>query len=368
VVELQRAGHRVRIVAPASGRDVPAPTGPDGDRLDVVTVPSLSLPMYRSLRIARTGRRGIRRVLRSFAPDVIHLAAPVVFGDRVAKEAKRLGIPTVALFQTDLGGFARSYRGLSVLAEPIWRWVRRVHRRCALTLAPTAIVADELDTRDFGPVAVWGRGVDLEQFNPRRRDTALRARWGLTDDGPGVAVGYVGRLAPEKRVERLAGLGDLPGVQLVIVGDGPARERLTRDLPTAHFTGMLTGDDLGQAVASLDVLVHTGEHETFCQTIQEAMAAGVPAVAPRAGGPAELIDHGATGLLVAPGDDRALTEAVLSLAQDPARRQAMAATAFERVQSRSWSALAKQLTTHYRRVIDRTAADGGAPPTDRMAA
>ena len=132
----------------------------------------------------------------------------------------------------------------------------------------------------------WGRGVDAERFSPTRRSAALHRLW--SPDGRPV-VGFVGRLAPEKHVERLASLAHDDSVRVVIVGDGPERARLTRLLPDAVFTGELRGVELARAYASLDVFTHAGEHETFCQAVQEALASGVPVIGPDAGGPRDLI-------------------------------------------------------------------------------
>ena len=123
-------------------------------------------------------------------------------------------------------------------------------------------------------------------------------------------VGYVGRLAAEKRVDLLAALADLPGVRLAVTGGGPMEEDLRAVLPTATFLGMRHGEDLARIYASLDVFVHTGPFETFGQTVQEAAASGLPVVAPAAGGPLDLVADGVTGYLVAPGDPAALTAAV----------------------------------------------------------
>lgn len=137
----------------------------------------------------------------------------------------------------------------------------------------------------------------------------------------------------------------------MVVGDGPDRRRLERSLPGAAFLGVQHGEDLARLYASLDVFAHTGPHETFGQTIQEALASGVPVVAPAAGGPVDLVKSGVTGTLVPPGDAGALADAVRVLATDGARRQAYAAAARAAVIRRSWTAVGDELIGHYRAVL-----------------
>ena len=160
-------------------------------------------------------------------------------------------------------------------------------------------------------------------------------------------VGFVGRLAAEKQVEDLAVLDNLPGIRLVIIGDGPERERLSRRLPGAHFTGGLLGSDLSKAVASLDVFVHPGPYETFCQAAQEAMASAVPVVAVGAGGLRDLVDNSRTGWLYPPGDLRALRAHVADLAGDEAKRRAMGTAAHHAVRARTWPVVCDRLLGHY---------------------
>jgi phosphatidylinositol alpha 1,6-mannosyltransferase len=361
---LQRNGHAVTLIAPRypSHTAGAAPPSVELGRLELPSViepvRSVPLPFYRSLRVARPSLNQARQLLRAHDPDVVHLAAPTVMGSVVAKAAAEYDIPVVALFQTDLAGFAAHYPALGWTGPAIWSWLRRVHARADLTLAPTPTVADQLRSRGFESVAVWGRGVDHHQFDPKRRSDEFRRR--CDPDGRPL-VGYVGRLAAEKRIERLAVLAHRQDFKLVIVGDGPAKPALERALPDAHFAGFLSGDELGQAVASLDVFVHTGEHETYCQAVQEAMSAGVPVVAPAAGGPLDLISDGTTGLLYGPGDDQMLAVAVGELLDDPDRRTAMAARAKASVEGRSWASLGDQLVSHYRSVI------GSSPPNGQPA-
>ncbi|MGZ0238106.1 glycosyltransferase family 4 protein, partial [Streptomyces sp. CPS1] len=273
-------GHHPLVVAPA-----PAPgSGPDTDApCPVVRVPSLPLPGYPQVRVALPSRRPAAALV-THRPDVVHLAGPFVLGVRGMAAAARLGLPAVAVYQTDLAGYARTYMGAGEAAA--WRRIRSVHAAADRTLAPSTAALRDLEEHGVPRVRLWPRGVDTVRFRPDRRDEALRRE--LAPNGE-LIVGYVGRLAPEKRVELLAGVCGLDGVRLVVVGDGPSRDQLAEALPGAVFLGRRTGDDLARIFASLDLFTHTGPLETFCQTVQEAMASGVPVVAPATGGPLDLV-------------------------------------------------------------------------------
>jgi phosphatidylinositol alpha 1,6-mannosyltransferase len=135
-----------------------------------------------------------------------------------------------------------------------------------------------------------------------------------------VLVGYVGRLAAEKRVRLLEGL---PGCRVVVADDGPLRRHLERRLPWVSFLGFRGGRELLEVFAALDVFVHTGADETFCQAAQEALASGVPVVAPAAGGPSDFVHHGENGYLWPADDPDRLRAAVAALVASPATRAAM---------------------------------------------
>ncbi|MEU2625067.1 glycosyltransferase family 1 protein [Streptomyces sp. NPDC007157] len=336
-------GHVPLVVAPA-----PAP----GNRLaaaaapcPVVHVPSLPLPGYPQVRVALPSRR-LAAALIEHRTDVVHLASPFILGVRGMAAAARLGIPAVAVYQTDLAGYARTYVGAGEAAA--WRRIRSVHGAADRTLAPSTASIGDLESHGVPRVQLWQRGVDTVRFRPEFRDEALRRE--IAPNGE-VIVGYVGRLAPEKQVELLAGVCGLEGVKVVIVGDGPSQAHLTEALPGAVFLGRRTGHDLARIFASFDVFAHTGPFETFCQTVQEAMASGVPVVAPAAGGPIDLVDHGRTGFLVPPRDASAVREAVASLVADPAMRAGFGSAARATVEGRTWAAVGDQLIQHYEDVL-----------------
>ena len=251
-------GHEVLIIAPESEG---APTS----YLDykIKHVPSIAMKKLIPMGVPR---KYLEPYLEGFAPDVIHLASPIFLGHYVARFAKKNGFPTVSVYQTDIAGFARHY-GLTIAHNTLKKWVARIHQTTDLTLAPSKWARRDLESTGVKNVEIWKRGVDLVKFDPTRRDESLRENIRGKDSGK-LIVGYVGRLANEKRIDDLAILDRQPDIQLVIVGGGPAEARLKRELPNARFVGYQSGTELGRYVASFDIFVHTGKHETFCQGIQ----------------------------------------------------------------------------------------------------
>jgi phosphatidylinositol alpha 1,6-mannosyltransferase len=242
-----------------------------------------------------------------------------------------------------------------------WRWIRNIHNAADRTLAPSTASAAALVAHGVERVWLWRRGVDTARFHPQRRSAALRRV--LAPHGE-VLVGYVGRLAPEKQVGLLAGVSRLPAVRLVVIGDGPARGELERELPGAVFVGERHGTQLARLYASLDVFAHTGPYETFGQTVQEALASGVPVVAPAVGGPIDLVRPGVTGELVAPGDAGALKDAVATLAAAPETRRRYGVAARAAVADRGWDVVGDELIGHYAAVL----AGPGVPAAVQAAA
>jgi phosphatidylinositol alpha 1,6-mannosyltransferase len=346
---LERRGHEAHVVAPAA---VGAPIEISGARIE--TIPSLALPGYRHVRVGTSSARRIAASLRRFQPDVVHLASPFALGWRGVLAAERQGIAAVAAYQTDVAAYTERYR-VAATTGIAQAHIARLHRRATLTLAPSAESAQQLAALGVDRVRRWGRGVDADRFQPSRRETALRSEWGAD-----VVIGYVGRLAPEKQVEDLAALRDIPGARLVIVGDGPSRARLESLLPNALFLGHLDGGALAAAMASFDLFVHPGESETFGQTLQEAHASGVPVIATGRGGPLDLVRMGIDGWLYRPGDLDDLRMRVTDLAGDARKRRAFGEAGREAVQHRSWESVCDQLLAHFEEAQALRRVDAGA--------
>ena len=340
-------GHDVLIIAPESEG---APSEYLGYKIK--HVPSISMKKLIPMAVPK---KYLEPLLEGFAPDVIHLASPIFLGHYVARIARKAGIPTVSVYQTDIAGFARHY-GLTIAHNTLKKWVSRIHQASDITLAPSKWACRDLEQSGVKNVRLWKRGVDLVNFTPARRDESLRSN--IAGSKEKLIVGYVGRIANEKRIDDLKILDQQGDIQLVIVGDGPAAHRIKKELPGARFVGYQSGTELARYVASFDIFVHTGKHETFCQGIQEALASGVPVIGPDTGGPVDLIEHGITGLLIDTADAHQLLEAVATL-RNHSSFDLMQLAARKSVEHRTWDYINSQLISHYQDAIDQLSKERG---------
>jgi phosphatidylinositol alpha 1,6-mannosyltransferase len=337
---LAARGHEALVIAPA-GRGHDSYAG-----FPVHRVPSVA---YRQFPVGLPNPL-VAGAIAAFAPDVVHAASPFLLGAQAISAAARLGVPSVAVFQTDVARYAAA-SGLGATAASLaWRLVRRIHEQATLTLVPSTASRRDLEAVGVRRLATWGRGVDSVRYHPNHRHSPATAAFRATLAHPDeVVVGYVGRLAAEKELDRLAALRGVDGMRLAIIGGGPSLPGLRRRLRHLDpvFTGPLHGSDLGTAYAALDVFVHTGTTETFGQTIQEAHASGLPVVAPAAGGPLDLVRHGVDGYLVDPRHDHSLRRAVRRLVEAPELRARFGEAGRRAVVGRTWERLGDDLLEHY---------------------
>jgi phosphatidylinositol alpha 1,6-mannosyltransferase len=293
-------------------------------------------------------QRRIKYLLAGFNPEVIHLASPFALGSYAVKVAKQLQVPTISVYQTQLGGFAKEY-GLGLAQNSLQKILYRIHAQSDRTLAPSNSACLDLHLAGIPNVHLWQRGVDTKLFNPNKRDSQLQASWrGSKHDK--TIVGYVGRLAQEKRILDLLTLDNDPNIQLVIVGDGAQKGKLQGEFKNAIFTGIKTGEELAKHYASLDLFVHPGPNETFCQSVQEALSSGVPAIVPSSGGPADLVANNQTGYIIDTSNSEQLRQTVSKYRARPNKSQ-MRIAARDSVSTRTWQRINSQLKEHYRQVI-----------------
>jgi glycosyltransferase involved in cell wall biosynthesis len=140
--------------------------------------------------------------------------------------------------------------------------------------------------------------------------------------------------------------------QMVVVGDGHAREEFQKMMPNAHFLGYQSGRTLAESFASADIFVFPSTTETFGLVTLEAMASGLAPVAAKVGGATGIIEEGKSGLLAAPCDSSELADRVEFLLRHLTQRRRIAASALQRAQEFSWDGILRQLFKSYESVID----------------
>ncbi|SEO56636.1 Glycosyltransferase involved in cell wall bisynthesis [Luteibacter sp. UNC138MFCol5.1] len=328
-----RRGHSVDLVRPIH----PA-TPPLADAgMDVLAVDGASVPRYAGLRFGLPARFRLERRWRSDRPDAIYVATEGPLGWSAVSAARRLGIPVATGFHTRFDFYVGHY-GFGALTPLVRHYLARFHRRAQTTLVPTGQLAAELNDLGVHDVRVLRRAVDTLRFHPERRDDALRASWGVTDDAP--VVLSVGRVAPEKNLHVVidayrALARRVPGTRCVIVGDGPGRAALQAAHPDVIFAGTRRGDELAAYYASADLFVFPSLTETFGNVVLEAMASGVPVVAYAEAAAREFIRNGQNGIRVAPGNEGGLIERAAALGADATVRAAMGRAARASVASLS---------------------------------
>ena len=324
---LRARGHEVMLVRPRQDSDQGIATS-----ADTLLVRGAGLPRYPGLKFGLPAPTTLLRRWTESRPDALYVATEGPLGWSALRAARRLGIPAATGFHTRFDQYMRDY-GMSFLESTALRWMRRFHNGGAATLVPTRELADFLQARGFRKVVRLARAVDTRQFNPVHRDLALRKSWGVAEDG--LAVIYLGRIAPEKNLE-LAVLAfrqlqrSRPDARFVWVGDGPARSKLAQEHPDFIFCGLQRGSEVARHFASADLFLFPSHSETFGNTTLEAMASGVATVAFDYGAAREHMRHGIEGAAV--GNDEDFIASAVLLAGDDLLRTAMAARAQQAMQ------------------------------------
>lgn len=317
----------------------------------VVPIPAARLPFYPELRIANPWIN-IDSTLDHFRPDLVHVVNPISLGLSGVRYAKSRGLPLVASFHTDLAGFAARW-GFGFLSEALWAGMRAIHNQADLNLCPSFATQSELAAHGFSRLKVWSRGVNTRQFHPAKADPEWRMRLSAGQPDRPLLI-YAGRLSAEKRVDWIGHvLREYPQARLAVIGDGPQRTLLEmkfEGLPVV-FTGYLRGEDLARAYASGDIFVFPAANETFGNVILEAMASGLPVIAPGSGGPLDFVRHGQTGLLFAPEDTRSFVRAAGAMLEDRALRETMGAAGRKASEAREWAGVLEGLVQEYEQLM-----------------
>jgi glycosyltransferase involved in cell wall biosynthesis len=334
-----------------------APRYPDGGPdsyagARIYRVPGVPFPPYPRIKLSFS-HPGVGRALKHFRPDLIHAVNPFILGPGGIYYARRLEVPLVASYHTNVAAYARYYN-LDFLYNAARWWTRELHNRADINLCTSEATIRYLFKEGVKHVRLWPQGVDANRFNPEKASKKWRER--LSDGHPGdMLLLYVGRLAPEKGIERLKKiLREIPGTRLAIVGDGPAKKFLEREFrgAPAIFTGVLQGEDLASAYASADAFLFPSTTDTLGLAMLEALASGVPVVAARSGPSHEIVSENENGLLYEADSTPSLVAAVRRLHSDEGFRATLARRARATAEERDWASSTRTLRGYYQEALE----------------
>lgn len=336
---LKERGHEVLIIAPDLGVT-------DFEGTPVAGIKAYTFFLYKSKKFSFLSRK-VKEYLLDFQPDVVHVVNPALMGVAGIFYAKRLRLPLIASYHTQVPVYADYYH-LPFLKPVLWWYFRTLHNRADLNLCTSRSVLAELNQKKFKNMYLWERGVDTGQYHPDRYDPSVRERLTGGKTHKKLLL-YVGRLAPEKEIEKIRDVLEASSdFCLAIVGDGPYRSFLETYFKNTDtiFTGFLHGDVLASAFASADIFVFPSTTETLGLVLLEAMSSGLPVIAANSGPTREQILHGQTGLLYSPSNRNEFVQMCLTLKEEEYRLK-LAENARQASRKAGWDTPSRQLLDFY---------------------
>jgi len=310
----------------------------------VYHVPALPLPFGKGYRFP------VRlapwcNTLRTLKPDLIEVGDPYLTAWAALEARRQLDVPVIGFYHSDLPLLVSNRMG-NWFTPNVEAYVSKLYGNFDRVLAPSKVMADKLRRLGVRDVHVQPLGVDLETFNPARRDPQVRAELGIADTCR--LLIYAGRGSREKNLpvllECMRQLGR--GYHLLLVGSN-----MPANVPdnVSVIGQFCPPDQVARVMASADLLVHAGDQETFGLVILEAMASGTPVVAVRAGAFGEIVND-QCGRLCQPNDARAMALAVREAFEAGARK--LGAQARRHVEQHySWDNVVNGLLEHYQAVL-----------------
>ena len=262
---------------------------------------------------------------------------------------KLLDIPVRAIYHTDFPAYVESITDSEPYAEATRKYMQWFYSKAHTVLVPSDFYRESLiaDGLQAAKIKFLPRGVDSVMFHPRKKETAYWKKYGLKKS---FTFLYAGRISREKNVEHLieSFLGmtldeeSLVESNLALCGDGPLFSELRNKYAqhkTICFTGCLESEELAVAYASSDVFVFPSTTDTFGNVVLEAQACGLPAIVTHMGGPAEIVMHNGSGLIVDISHEQALSTAMEQLYTDDIMRGDMRHRAILNAEQRSWDSI-----------------------------
>ncbi|MGQ0507143.1 MAG: glycosyltransferase [Myxococcaceae bacterium] len=265
----------------------------------------------------------------------MQISTPGLIGLTGLLAAKTLAIETAATYHTSVPEYVENYTRDKSLESLAWKYMLLFYHSVDEVLVPSKFIARLLHKRGLRnrKLLILDRWIDVDRFHPRKRTAGYWRKHGLENEEALLKFTYVGRVGVEKDLSLAAQAyrrlrETQPNAHLIIIGDGPYREELQRQLfgLPVTFTGFLQGDELARAIASADVKLFPSCTDTWGNAPLEAQASGLPVIVSDVGGPADLMRDGVTGIKFRARDANSLYDAMVSM-MDEAQRARMGAAA-----------------------------------------
>lgn len=323
---------------------------------ELVAVPSNKLPGRPEYRFSKSFPASARKTLKSFNPDIVHIATPDLLGYKALRWAMKHNKKIVSSYHTHFASYLKYYK-LSALEFLFWKYLRCFYSKCEQLYVPTPTMADELRERGIeADIKIWARGIEQDLFNPEKRSEEWRQKHGFEKDD--VVITFVSRLVWEKNLELYADILNRlkkthSNVKAMVVGDGPAGEGLRKMLPDAVYTGFLKGEELATAYASSDVFFFPSDTETFGNVTLEAMASGLPCVVADAAGSKSLVEQNVNGFLADINQNDLFFSYLERLVTNDKLRAEMASASVKKSKNYSWANINGQLLSYYEELFDQ---------------
>lgn len=380
-------GHKILIICPRYKM-------PDkriyGENIEIVRLANTALPSYPDVKIIFPQKKKIRKKLKEFQPDLIHIQTPGFIAQYSLSFAKKMKLPLIGTYHTMmtemtdyitpyrlflLDRFFRKIKRKKKLKEKkmerrlvkidarkerpltqkvIAKLVNRIYEKCDLIITPSEAIRENLKSYDFSnSMEVVSNGIDLENFPLKPRE--------LNIDSPRIL--HAGRIGVEKNVNIVIKafkllLQKMPQARLDIIGEGPALSAIRQMTQQYHLQdqvktlGFIHHEELIGMYSNYDLFMTASTIETQGLVVLESQACGVPSLGVKAYALPELIRHGHNGYLVEPFHHEAMAHYAYLMLSHPKRYRQMSVHAVSMAKQHDIHASVEKLENIYQKLIE----------------
>jgi glycosyltransferase involved in cell wall biosynthesis len=322
---------------------------------NVTRLKAMPFKIYPECKISFPNLSKMKKTLKEFNPDIIHLATPFTIGLCGLHIAKKMKIPLVASYHTNFDHYLQYYN-LTFLENILWKYLDWFHKPTQKIFVPSNDTLNHLVTKGFNNLSVWTHGVDCSLFKPVQNDEEIKQKYKITSK---YTICFVGRIAPEKDLDTLSRIISYTKLRFgnkltwLIVGDGPKKEEMIRKTGTDQiiYTGFLQKKELAEIYSISDLMVFPSDTETFGNVVLESMACGTPVIGANAGGVRNIIRDYSTGILCEPKNTLSFCQAIEDCLQQTEMLNRMSKKARDYALTQDWNSIFINLVSEYEQIV-----------------